>query len=1385
MSLVGLNCLLVDKSTSCIQLAVLRASSQPLQRSSDLSKARVLLEYLEGGGGRREWTTLTNMDRYSAVFIEDQLVWARRVLPAESNNPVAWPAKAYSLLCGGLTLPQTTILVEYFCDQEKTYLQLSDTKQLSISEAKTTLSQHTQMIQELHDWEKKQRNREMLLSGMHNMTHHRVSVCSTHQHLSWIQGAVTNHNLQTKELTVVEDGRGLVHIVNPLMVDVQLMSLSNQQSMVSSTTSNWYAGQSPTNSPQLHHNYYGSSHQLAAPSSLSGINPALLHSEPNLHHGHSQYDGCMSGYNTPTGSYTNIHMASQSHLLSDHNSYLDEQCRHERSKSLGNIHLLANPPNARLAACKRRASHAVPLIHAPKRTRFADTLPSIPHEDDFFSSHRGGLSRSVSQPVLFKQQQTNKSQETEEDELDLIHSIISRETSLEGSPPDIQMIRSQSLSHIPRELGSLPSLHHASSLHVLHENYASNPDFSISLGSPPPYRQIPDSTLVSSSQTEQTFSRDKTFSLQEEELHVLQSLELPVAATRGQIGPSLRQPVHVASSPCMLSPLSNIGEEKPVDLDDDSEVNIDKIVNQHMGDDDDDITSLVMGNNNNTINSSINDSFGVSNKRNIFIGEKTRVGNREVVSTVSSGSKRGRGRPRLTEEEKQRRKELREMGLMKRSKRRTKEEVLQWKADRVRTPAKRGRKPGTGKKNMIKGVTGKVILVTVDLSKFDTGTVFFQNGFCQAYQGISKCLECDAVGAGDFPASRYCRFLEFRKLRIHDKVEGKVCVEGFATFADAKTEDLVPWTPLKAGYSGMDCDTALYVLSKIVRQFITVINEEAKTIPDNDVLPVWKCAVRGVRELCDTCDTTIFNLHWVCRHCGFTICPSCFQLACSSHDGSEAVSSCQTPWPACSINQQLHSPYQLLISQIIPGNVLADVLCGVFQICQTNNIPISNTTAISQLLLLLNRQQVTSPKIQEPILQSLGLEVPLIKTIGESSSSSLLELPHSCSNGTDEELLLPPPVEAPHLWLCDGDILCLLDPTHVANVAAFQWSWRHRRPVLVADVNKHIDSNLWTPQAFKRDFGEELADLIDCRTGLIMPQVPCKAFWNGFEDIQARLKDPIHNAARLLKLKDWPTGEDFCDKLPDRFSDLMDALPLPEYTRRDGKYNLVASLPDFFVKPDLGPKMYNAYGTTTLPQCGTTNLHLDVSDAVNVMMYATFSETREENERDLLRVVRKECCNHTLQRIISKGTKIGALWHIYSPLDTGKIRTFLTKILEEQGMTSLYPGSDPIHDQLIYMDSVLRERLWEEEGVRGWAIAQCIGDSIFIPAGAPHQVQNYCSCIKVAEDFVSPEHIDECLKLTEEFRQLSDRHANHEDKLQIKNILYHSVKDIVGTLKLK
>lgn len=53
----------------------------------------------------------------------------------------------------------------------------------------------------------------------------------------------------------------------------------------------------------------------------------------------------------------------------------------------------------------------------------------------------------------------------------------------------------------------------------------------------------------------------------------------------------------------------------------------------------------------------------------------------------------------------------------------------------------------------------------------------------------------------------------------------------------------------------------------------------------------------------------------------------------------------------------------------------------------------------------------------------------------------------------------------------------------------------------------------------------------------------------------------------------------------------MKALPLQQYTRREGYFNMASSLPSFFVKPDLGPKMYNAYG-----ECEFVQWPLDTSN---------------------------------------------------------------------------------------------------------------------------------------------------------------------------------------------
>ena len=63
-----------------------------------------------------------------------------------------------------------------------------------------------------------------------------------------------------------------------------------------------------------------------------------------------------------------------------------------------------------------------------------------------------------------------------------------------------------------------------------------------------------------------------------------------------------------------------------------------------------------------------------------------------------------------------------------------------------------------------------------------------------------------------------------------------------------------------------------------------------------------------------------------------------------------------------------------------------------------------------------------------------------------------------------------------------------------------------------------------------------------------------------------------------------------------------------------------------------------------------------------------------------------------------------------------------------------------------------------------------------------YKVWNIHSCIKIAEDFVSPETVAHCFQMTQQFRHLSNLHSNHEDKLQIKNIIYHAMKDSITAL---
>ena len=81
---------------------------------------------------------------------------------------------------------------------------------------------------------------------------------------------------------------------------------------------------------------------------------------------------------------------------------------------------------------------------------------------------------------------------------------------------------------------------------------------------------------------------------------------------------------------------------------------------------------------------------------------------------------------------------------------------------------------------------------------------------------------------------------------------------------------------------------------------------------------------------------------------------------------------------------------------------------------------------------------------------------------------------------------------------------------------------------------------------------------------------------------------------------------------------------------------------------------------------GTTNLHVDISDAFNLMIHVSSDTKCDENEKlestNLYKLLKSTKCDEEQLNRYLNGELPGAIWHLFHPRDADIIRTFLVTV---------------------------------------------------------------------------------------------------------------------------
>ncbi|KAI3860326.1 hypothetical protein MKX03_031007 [Papaver bracteatum] len=564
----------------------------------------------------------------------------------------------------------------------------------------------------------------------------------------------------------------------------------------------------------------------------------------------------------------------------------------------------------------------------------------------------------------------------------------------------------------------------------------------------------------------------------------------------------------------------------------------------------------------------------------------------------------------------------------------------------------------------------------------------------------------------------------------------------------------------------------------------------------------------GERACCDNCKTSIVDYHRSCPNCNYNLCLTCCREIRdgSFQGGGEEVNvklvNRWRPFMHVTTRSRKTLPAEKRVESIVK-------LTSEWKLMADCSIPCASCgSGPLELKCILAKNWVSK---LESSADKIATEFNIFDDPVTATDQCPCSNPVCAADITNNNLR-----RAASREVDDNYLYCPIarDIQH-GDLEHFQKHWCRGEPLIVRKVNELTSGLSWAPLVMSKALREKTNSRVEKGEGRLdvkamncmdwcEVEVKMAHFFRGYSE---GLMFP-NMWPKMLKLKDVVL-------LPRHCVEFVSSLPYQQYTNlKHGFVNLATKLPPKSLIPKLGPKAQIAYGHSEELARGdsVTKLHCDISDMVNVLTHiheVSLEDTQLEKIKELKKrhmaqdehvkvlhtnflnwncsvnstEVEKEC--DAFEPEYYSRSAGGALWDIFRREDVPKLQEYLRKHSWEFRHLYCAPVekvSHPIHDQSFYLSFEQKRKLKEEYGIEPWTFVQELGEAVFIPAGCPHQVRNLKSCTNVAAGFVSPENVQECMRLAEEFRLLPQNHGAKEDKLEVKKMILYAVKNAVDTV---